>query len=457
VGVHVLRSDRRGFDRNRAVLVRDGRIAWIGPAPAAPVDSGMQVVDGRGGFLLPGFADMHVHLAREGDLLTYVANGITTVRNMWGSERHLGWRARTADGELLGPRIVTAGPVIDGTPPSVPAMLVLTDPAAARAEVERQQALGFDFVKVYNSVPAAVYDSILAAAGELGMPVAGHVPFAAGLARVLAGGQTSIEHLRGYINGLVPPGAPVQPGASLRSRSLAWLHADPSRMPDLVRATAVAGVWNVPTLMVTAELLAPPDRWDELARRPVLRYLGRGAVGDRSALPYLADFSPDDFRAALRGLAPQRELVRQLDEAGAGLLLGTDSYLQGFAFQAELEEFERTGIDRWRILMAATTQAAEFLGEAADWGRVAVGQRADLQLVEADPLVSFAALRRRAGVMVRGRWLPRAELDAALEALAEAYARAAGADPGAASARPGAAAAGMPSPATRRSPACALS
>lgn len=421
VGVAVVRTGGPGVDRDQTVVVRGGRIAWVGAAERARLEPPVVRIDGRGRYLLPGFADMHVHLGREGDLLTYLANGITTVRNLWGAERHLAWRERIARGRLLGPRIVTSGPIIDGSPPSVPSMLVLTDPAAARAEVRRQHAAGYDFIKVYNSLPAAGYDSIVAAARDLGLPVAGHVPFEVGLAGAIRSGQRSIEHLRGYISELVPAGAPVQPGASLRSRSLAWAHVDRSRMAAVVRATVAAGVWNVPTLMVTGELLAPPDRWDELARRPMLRYLGPGAVPDRATIPYLRDFSPDDFRASLEGMEPQRELVRLLVEAGAGVLLGTDSYLQGFAFQAELEEFERAGVEPWRILKAATADAAAFLGESGVWGEVAAGQTADLQLVEDDPLASLSALRRRAGVMVRGRWLPRAALQASLDSLARSY------------------------------------
>ncbi|MCC7131248.1 MAG: amidohydrolase family protein, partial [Gemmatimonadales bacterium] len=134
-------------------------------------------------------------------------------------------------------------------------------------------------------------------------------------------------------------------------------------------------------------------------------------------IPYLRDFSPDDYREAGRGVGAQRRMVRELDRAGAGLLLGTDSYLQGFALEAELAEFEAAGIDRGRILTIATANAATFLGESDRWGRIAVGQRADLQLLDADPVADLAALDRRAGVMVAGRWLSKADLAERLERL----------------------------------------
>jgi len=417
VGVATFRTDRPGWDRNQTVVVRGGTIVWVGPAPQARLDPATRRIAGQGRYLLPGFADMHVHLDREGDLITYVANGITTVRNMWGEPRHLEWRRRIAAGELIGPRIVTSGPILDGNPPSVPQMTVLIDPARARAEIDRQAALGYDFIKVYNSLPKAVFDTVLLAAAAHKLPVAGHVPFEAGLRGVLASRQASIEHLRGYIAELVPATAPVQPGASLKSRSVAWNYVDSTRMTALAQATATAGIWNCPTLMVTAELLAPPDRWEELARRPILQYLGPGAAGDRAAIPYLRDFSPDDYREAGRGVGAQRRMVRELDRAGAGLLLGTDSYLQGFALEAELAEFEAAGIDRGRILTIATANAATFLGESDRWGRIAVGQRADLQLLDADPVADLAALDRRAGVMVAGRWLSKADLAERLERL----------------------------------------
>jgi hypothetical protein len=259
---------------------------------------------------------------------------------------------------------------------------------------------------------------VVAVARALRLPVAGHVPFEVGLRGAFGAGQASIEHLRGYIADLVPATAPVQPGASLKSRSIAWNYIDPARIPGLARATAASGIWNCPTLMVTAELLAPPERWAELARRPILRYLGPGAAGDRSTIPYLRDFTAADYREAGRGVGAQRRLVLELDRAGAGLLAGTDSYLQGFAFRSELAELELAGLDRWRILMIATVNAARFLGESDRWGSVATGLRADLQLVERDPLVDLARLERRTGVMVAGRWYPRGELTRRLDRLA---------------------------------------
>jgi hypothetical protein len=297
-------------------------------------------------------------------------------------------------------------------------MTVITDTAVARAEIEREAAQGYDAVKVYNSVPPAVYRVIMEVAKAKGMPVVGHVPLGVGLHGAMLAGQRSIEHLRGWIAELVPADAPVQPGASLRSRSVAWNWIDTTRIAALVEATKRAGTWNDPTLIVSREMLAPPEQWDSLNALPVYRYLGAGAKMDRSRLPFLQDFTPEDYRESLRGLGMQRRVVLALHRGGAKLLAGTDSPLQGFALADELAEFRKAGLTSWEVLMVATKIAAEYLAETATSGVVAAGARADLQLLSANPVADLSALDARVGVMVRGRWYPKEELQRRLEAIA---------------------------------------
>lgn len=415
IAVSVVSPTSGRVTTNQTVIVRDGRIAWVGAAGAARVPASAERVDGRGKFLLPGFADMHTHPQRPFDLITFLANGITTIRVMWGDTATIRWRDAAAKGSIPSPRIVTAGAIIDGSPPSQPVMRVVTDPSLARAEVVAQHAAGFDFIKVYNSVPKSVYDTIVTVARQLGLPVAGHVPFEIGLAGALAAKQRSIEHLRGYIGELVPADAPIQPGATLKSRTLAWTNIDRSRIPDLVRRTVRAGVWNCPTFVVANDML-PAAQYAALMARPEARLFSAGSPPDRSKISYLADFTEADFAASQRALDAQLDFARALGQGGAKLLIGTDSWLQGFAFQDELALFERGGFSRSEILTIATARGAEYLGQSRVRGRVAVGQEADLQLVGGDPLASLDGLRLRAGVMVRGYWYPQAALDALIAA-----------------------------------------
>lgn len=413
--VGVVDVERGRVLSDQTVIIREGRIAALGPSHDVPVPVGAAVVEGKGRFLVPGFADMHVHLYTEGDVATYVANGVTTVRNMAGDSTHLEFRRRVSAGDMIGPRIVTAGPVIETGSLSHPDNVLLTDNASARREVERQRATGYDFIKLYNQMAPDVYASVIAAAKELDMPVVGHVPYEVGLRGALAAPQNSIEHLRGYLQELVPPAAPVQPRASLRNLSVAWNYADNSRIRDLVAFTVAAGAWNCPTLVFSVHEMSPAAQHARLLARPETRLLSLRGLPDRSTREgYLSDFTESDFAATQRGLKAQFRLLRALDRAGAGLLVGTDSWLSGFAYADELELLVKAGLTPARVLRMATVDAARFLGEASQWGTIAVGRRADLVLLDANPLSDIANARRVRAVVGNGRLLRRADLDALL-------------------------------------------
>ena len=187
---------------------------------------------------MPALWDMHTHPMEPEALSMLVANGVGGTRIMWGLPRHLEWRARVELGELLGPRLLIAGPIIEGVPPAQAASVVDTEGrrlvetfADGVAEVRRQKVAGFDYIKVYNNIPLNTYQGVVAEADRLRMPVVGDALFAAGIQGALAARQKSIEHLRGYIEKLVPAETPIQPGIDMRSRTLAWEYADMSRVP----------------------------------------------------------------------------------------------------------------------------------------------------------------------------------------------------------------------------------
>jgi imidazolonepropionase-like amidohydrolase len=416
--VSVVDVERGRLVPDQTVVVRGSRIASVGPAADVVIPQNADVVDGTGGFLAPGFADMHVHLYTEGDLFTYVANGVTTVRNMAGDTSHLGMRGRVASGRLVGPRIVTAGPVVEAAPLSHPDNVLLEAPVAARRELARQRAAGYDFVKVYNSLARPVYDSVVTVAREFGMTVAGHVPVEVGLDGAFAARQGSIEHFRGYVQALVPPSAPLPSDAAFRDRSVAWNRIDDARIAPLVARTVAAGSWNVPTFAFSVHELSPAAEHARLLARPEVRRLSLvGLPTDRAKTSYLLQFTESDYAATQRGLEAQFRLLRALDAAGAGLLVGTDSWLAGYAFADELELLVRAGLTPARVLRMATLDAARFLGEDAEWGTVAAGRRADLVLLDADPLADVANARRVRAVVLNGRLLDRDDIASGLATL----------------------------------------
>jgi len=247
----------------------------------------------------------------------------------------------------------------------------------------------------------------MAESRALGMAVDGHVPFDVGLEGALTQGQRSIEHLRGYVWHLVPEDAPNQPGRDLRSRTLAWNSADLSRIEELARWTMASGAWNCPTLAIR-KLWAPQGEIDAYLETPegqLLSEQGREFYTNRTSIPWLSNFSQQDFDDAYAGLAVQDSLLRALVGVGAPILAGTDDYPLGYVLHRELRELVAAGLTPYQALEAATRNPRDFFELTDGSGTVSVGSRADLVLIEGNPMEDIESTLRIAGVVVKGRWL----------------------------------------------------
>lgn len=420
-GVSVIPMDGERVLTNVTVVVAEGRVRAIGPRAEVTIPAGATRVDGRGRFLIPGLWDMHAHFGGPPEMLgMFLAAGVTGVRVMFGSPYHLYYRDRISEGSTIGPELYVGGPIVEGEPPPEFHDVIDTEGRAMvadstdGAEVVREQAAeGYDFIKVYNNVPLAAYRGIIAEADKLGLPVAGHVPFAVGLEGALAAPQASIEHLRGYVWDLVAEDAPQQPGADLRSRMVAWAHGDLSRIDGLAEMTRAAGVWNVPTLAV--RLVMKPDPYIEayLASEEAgyISDARRRFYTERRDIVWLSNFSDADFSSTMDGFAVADSLVRALVRVGAGVMAGTDTPPAGFALHRELEELVGAGLTPYQALEAATRNPARFLARDDGSGMVTVGSPADLVLLNGNPLEDISNTRRIVGLVRRGRWYDRAALD----------------------------------------------
>jgi imidazolonepropionase-like amidohydrolase len=428
VDVDVVPMDREVVLRDQTVIVRDDRIADIGPAKDVKVPEGAFRIAGREGgktrYLMPGLADMHVHAWASGDLVLFVANGVTTIRNMFGSPMHLEWRAKIAAGESFGPAVYTSGPIIDGDPPVWPGSTVLVDPAKAESVVLEQQQAGYDFLKVYARLSLPCYDALVESARKHGMRVMGHVPSAVGLAHVLESKQDSVEHLDGLVAIGQKDGSPYQGKVDFRNEASAWKHVDDAKIAEAARTAAKNGVWSCPTLVVLQKWV-PNDEAQALFDRPEMRYVP--AVERMYWKPgsnYLARLSDDSIRAVQEADADRKRAVGIFHKEGARLLLGTDMgnpfVIAGFSVHEELRNLVASGLSSYEALRAGTSGAAEFLKAGAEWGTVAKGRRADLLLLEGNPLDDVANAAHRVGVMIRGAWCTEEELHGRLEALATA-------------------------------------
>lgn len=420
VDVTVIPMDRERTLPHWTVVVRDGRIAAQGASADVKVPAGAVRVDGRGKFLIPGLGEMHAHIppgnatdeeiART--LQLWALNGVTTVRGMLGIPRHLVFRDRAARGDILSPRIVTSGPSFSGA--SVPS------PDSAVRMVMAEKALGYDFLKIHPGVSRAAFDSMAAAAGRAGIRFAGHVPLAVGLARAIEARYWSIDHLDGFVEAMAAAGAPTTPEQDGFFGLPLVGTLDESRLPGLVAATKAAGVAIVPTERFF-ESVAGDEPVEQLLARPDVRYVPEAMVrGWTTSTNQIRRDNPREARQQF--IAVRRRILKALFDGGVPILLGSDSpqlwNAPGFSLAGELESYVAAGLTPWQALATGTRNIAVYLGNLDDAGTIQTGRRADLILLDGNPLTDIRNVGHRAGVVVAGRWIPRADIETRLAALA---------------------------------------
>lgn len=426
VHANVIPMDVERVLRDQTVVIAGGRIAAIGSADEMAPADGVETIDAAGGYLLPGFAELHGHLpgsrvsARDAQnlLFLYVANGVTTVRGMQGHPSQFDLREQVRSGAVLGPQLFLGSVALSSR-------RGVSTPEEAARRVSEYAVQGYDLIKMLEGLDAATYEAAVRAAAEAGLPLAGHVPDQVGLRRALASGQVSIDHLDNYVEALVPEAARPDAWPGIGGEGALLPLVDEALVPEVVEATVRAGAWVVPTMVLwETGILATRPASTVAAERPETRYMPPEVVAGwaESVERRLAagDVEANRQLAALRG-----RLLLALHEGGANIALGTDSpqtfSVPGFSAHREMRFYAGLGMTPYHVLEIATRKPAEYFGASDDFGTVAVGRRADLVLLEANPLEDISRTERRAGVMVGGRWLPGAEIQRRLEEIATHY------------------------------------
>ena len=406
VNVNVVPMDSERVLADQTVLVRGEQIVEVGPAGKVKVPEGALRIDGRGKYLMPGLAEMHGHIPppqaprefTEAVLFMYVANGVTTVRGMLGAPGQLELRERATRGELLSPTLYLAGPSFNGNS--------VSSPAQAAEMVRQQKREGWDLLKVHPGLTRDEYDAMARTAREEGIRFAGHVPADVGLPHALEMGQETIDHVDGYVEHLGAEGAPL----------------DEAKLAEVVRLTKRSGAWIVPTMALWETLLGV-NGVEKLLGYPELKYMPAQQVQAWEKAHRARQADPQfDRRKAEQTAANRKRILKALHAGGVPVIFGTDAPQQfsvpGFSVHREMAVMLESGLTPYQILLTATRNAGEYHKNKARFGTVTAGTRADLILVNGDPLRDLSNVARRAGVMVRGRWLAEDEIQKRLAAVA---------------------------------------
>jgi imidazolonepropionase-like amidohydrolase len=423
--------DKERVLRDHTVVVANGRIAAIGPSAAVKLPIGASRVDARGRYLLPALSDMHVHLLGEAWNLTlrpearsaskdipfrsfifpYVANGVTMVQALSATPEEITLRERIARGQLLGPRLILAR-IVDGPKKAWPPPLStwVASAAEARDAVRRAKEEGYDKIKVYSFLDQESYDAIISTARALRMDVIGHIPVSLSLEYVLDAGQKLIAHSEEVMKHTRGDYAP-------------------ERIGYFAERMVERGVWMTPTLVTTRSMLeffTNPDsiyarQEDVYFRHPMQRgvwaFMAANLYG-----PMTAE-ARTRIREGFYGF--QRPLTKAFHDRGGKLMAGTDTLIiglhPGFALHRELRELVDVGLTPYEALRTSTTTPFEYLGESDRAGTIEVGKQTDLLLVDENPLRDVSAASKIAGVLMRGRWIGREEIDKTMQGIAASF------------------------------------
>ena len=395
--------------KNRQVVIDSGKIKKILES-VGNVGEYPNIIEAKGKYLIPGLAEMHAHIPQpptsdtsiEETLFLYLSNGITTIRGMLGHPTHLVLREKALNGEVLSPRIFTSSPSFNGNS--------VTTKEEAVQMVTAYKDEGYDFLKIHPGIELEVFDQMVETANELNIPFAGHVPVMVGIRHALESKYATIDHVDGYLEGLVPQSEAVDPTANgFFGYSFTPL-ADTSKIDELVALSKKNQVWVVPTQSLFERWFAPVSS-DELLKQPEMKYMPVSTLEnwkrrkDESTKPETG-FNEEQWS---KFTAIRRELIRKLQENGHGMLLGSDApqlfNVPGFSIHHEVEGMKEAGLTPLEILQSGTINPAIFFGKEDTFGSIREGLDADLVLLGSNPLLDILALKDINGVMVRGKWL----------------------------------------------------
>jgi len=399
--------------RDATVVIEKGRIVALnGPIPA-----GAKRIDGKGKWLIPGLTDMHVHVESDSymrpkqypteapsiffetqDVMTpYIANGVTQIFNLDAKPESFAQRNQVEKRQVFGPHMALAAVINGGQSQG----RIAETPSDGRQAVRSAKAEGYEFIKVYSGLNVETFAAIVDEANKQGLKTVGHIP----------------DAFEGkFDSAFVPNFGMVAHAEEFSKHSADFSDEDAKRFAALAKRN---GTWVTPTLTVMKWIASETRSLDELRASPNLQYVHPLLQSKwLNANRYNKNSTPELIAYFERMVEFHKRLVRALKAEGVPIVAGTDTLtsgvIAGFSMHDELELLADAGLTNEEALASATRLPAVWLGVDRDRGTIEVGKRADLVLLNADPLADVSNTRKIAGVFLNGRWADRATLDAML-------------------------------------------
>lgn len=418
---------------DQIVIIEKNRITAVGPRKDTRYPrNAPAMLNGKGSFLIPGLWDMHVHLvfgdwfprAQEISLPLFVANGVTSVRDM-GSELEIvqSWRNDIEGGRLLGPRIMTSGPMLDGPKPRFPSSIAAATPEDGRRAVIQLKQSGADFIKLQSLIPREAVFAIADEARKQEIPFEGHVPDSVRASEMSNAGMHSFEHLIGVFEGSSPLEDEFVKGDKTEAKFLSSY--DPERASALAAVLAKNQTWQCPTLVWErgGNLIDITDFSKDTRAKYVPAYW-KDQTWKKFTEQVKQDFNTDDLETRKRFIDKELEVVQLLHKASVPFLAGTDTppgvyIFPGFSLHEELQRFVAAGFTPLEALQTATLNPARFFQMEEQLGTIERGKLADLVFLDGNPLEDIRNTQKVTAVILNGQYLSKADLQKILQRVEE--------------------------------------
>jgi imidazolonepropionase-like amidohydrolase len=368
------------------VYIKDQKIEKI--ANTGGPNNGYTVIDGTDKFLLPGLADMHVHFIDDPEYNKYnaflfLANGVTTIRIMWGVDGNISMRDKINSREFPGPRMFIASSGFNGSVPLWPGTILTSSTEEVRTKVKEFKAMGYDYIKIYGNLSKEHFDVLIDEASKVGLKPIGHLPQVVELNYAMNQKQYSIEHLGGF----------------------SQLSVSSTSFSDALATSLHNGTWHCPTLIVQnrSSLLVSQYKSEEYS----------SLISPRWRIWYEYALAQPPSNSPSAGHQMRLTIVNEMNKAGVNIISGTDMRIRyiypGISLHEELGYYVRAGFTPYQALKTSTKNVSLFLQDEGT-GTINVGKRADLVLLSSNPLINISNISTIDGVIANGTWFSKADI-----------------------------------------------